>query len=176
MGAGGRLSGSGRPAAQHFKCKVADVLSALHKRDDMRFKQAMDTARAEVMASLSAASWESYQRAYTYCLQLQCLQEIEHMNTDMGPIPLSLSSSIRSPQSSTAATLSTLHQHWTCRLNRTIPTLKVREPLLSVRRVLCEEYGEMAAVGLVVAGDGSAGTKGRSVRDRSRCITTCRGA
>ena len=123
------------------------MLSALHKRDDMRFNQAMDTARAEVMASLSAASWESYQRAYTYCLQLQCLQEIEHMHSDMGPIPLLPSSSIRSPQSSASTTLSTLHQHWMCRLNRTIPSFKVREPLLSVRRVLCEEYGEMAAVG-----------------------------
>ena len=130
--------------ARSFQVHVADILAALHVRDDARYTQAMHAGRTAVMESLSTASWESYQRAYSYCVQLQVLQEIEHMRRLMGPVPTS-SSAARAGQS--ASVLSSLHQHWTQRLTRTKPSFKVREPLLSVRRVLYEEYGESAEVG-----------------------------
>ena len=131
-----------RGATRSFQVDVASILSALHARDEPAYAEAMRAARDAVMASLSAASWESYQRAYPFCLQLQALQEIEQVRRVLGPIPASFSSSTH--QAAHQSAVASLHQHWTLRLSRTVPSFKVREPLLSIRRVLYEEYGETA--------------------------------
>ena len=132
------------PARQRsFQAHLGDILAALHAGEEERYAQSMQAGRAVVMESLSTASMESYQRAYPFCLQLQMLQEIDHMRRLMGPVPSTLSSTGAARDDGRSSLLASLHQHWTLRLSRTKPSFKLREPLLAVRRVLYEEYGDL---------------------------------
>ena len=132
-----------QPRQRAFQVHLADILAALHVGDEGKYHQSMQAGRMVVMESLTTASMESYQRAYPYCLQLQMLQEVDHMRRLMGFVPSSSSTS----SSSAPSVLAALHQHWTLRLNRTKPSFKLREPLLALRRVLYDEYRDDADAG-----------------------------
>ena len=134
-----------QPRQRAFQVHLADILAALHVGDEGRYHQSMQAGRMVVMESLTTASMESYQRAYPYCLQLQMLQEVDHMRRLMGFVPSSSASS--SSSSGPSIPSCALHQHWTLRLNRTKPFFKLREPLLALRRVLYDEYRDDADAG-----------------------------
>lgn len=142
-------------------------------------------ARLCVLSPLSAASWESYERAYPFLLQLQMVQEVEQMRTAMlkadeaapgkralldhnasnllaGSPPTllaahsaassfsshSLSPTFSSPTGALRESLSQLGMVWSARLRRTTQTFRIREHVLSLRRVLYSEFQLGADAGM----------------------------
>jgi hypothetical protein len=52
---------------------IGGLVLAIKKQDDALFQKLLQRTRAEVMGVLSAASMESYQRAYPYITKLHML-------------------------------------------------------------------------------------------------------
>jgi serine/threonine-protein kinase ATR len=50
----------------------------MKKRDDKEVRTQLKQARIDIMAPLSAASLESYERAYPFVTRLHMLTELEH--------------------------------------------------------------------------------------------------
>jgi serine/threonine-protein kinase ATR len=50
----------------------------MKKRDDKEVRAQLKQARADIMSPLSAASLESYERAYPFVTKLHILTELEH--------------------------------------------------------------------------------------------------
>jgi hypothetical protein len=102
------LSGSSDPSGAHAS----------------RFDESIVTARREVMSSLSAASWESYTRAYPFLLKLHVIREVEMaMELVRLPDPAARAEVVRG-------------WAWDARLRITTPSLALQEPLLALRRAL----------------------------------------
>ena len=162
------------PDSVQFEVRLAALLLALHKGDKETYVSELRRARSCVLSPLSAASWESYERAYPYLLQLQMIQEVEQMRAAMikaeeaggarrstltdvasqasvlpgSPVAL-LSSSLSNASAFAPLTPAggafreSLHQlglAWLPRLRRTPMTFRIREHLLSLRRVLYSEF------------------------------------
>jgi hypothetical protein len=115
--------------------------------------------RLAVMTPLAAAR-ESYARAYPYFIQLHMLQEVESMRVlhdqattrplqiSSSPSPSTTGTTSSSSTSTASATmerykqqLTSLHNNWVSRLSRTTPSFRIREPVLSLRRALHDQYG-----------------------------------
>jgi hypothetical protein len=56
-----------------FEVAIGGLVSAIKRQDDTLFQKLLQKTRAEVMGVLSAASMESYQRAYPYITKLHML-------------------------------------------------------------------------------------------------------
>jgi hypothetical protein len=56
-----------------FEVAIGGLVSAIKRQDDTLFQKLLEKTRAEVMGVLSAASMESYQRAYPYITKLHML-------------------------------------------------------------------------------------------------------
>lgn len=102
----------------------SSTLSSSSQGFEQRFFDALNAARKEVLNSLSAASMESYTRAYPFLIKLHVLRECEMAYT-----------LVRQRDSSARAEL--LHQwEWPERLRMTMPSLALQEPLLALRRAI----------------------------------------
>ena len=59
-------------------------MSAIKRQDDTLFQKLLEKTRAEVMGVLSAASMESYQRAYPYITKLHMVLLCRHNCNQLG--------------------------------------------------------------------------------------------
>jgi serine/threonine-protein kinase ATR len=136
---------------------LGQILLALWDKDDDAMRKQLEITRKVVHGPLAAASRESYNRAYPYCVQLHMLEEIEQMHSfkfqeklaSMSVSSLSLptfpsaSAALVSPAAAafigsgnSSSGLQTLLQHWDVRLSRSQQSFRSREQILSLRRVL----------------------------------------
>jgi serine/threonine-protein kinase ATR len=114
-----------------FEVGLARIVLAMHNDDQRAYRGAMRDTRMAVMAPLSAASRESYTRAYPYFVRLHMLSEIQQAQEAL----------VVSDSSSE------LLQTWADRLRRTRAAFRIREPVLSQRRVLLARFRPSKAVG-----------------------------
>lgn len=56
-----------------FEVAIGGLVSTIKRQDDVIFQKLLQKTRAEVMGVLSAASTESYHRAYPYLVKLHML-------------------------------------------------------------------------------------------------------
>jgi len=171
------------PDSSHFEVRLAALLLALHRGDKDQYEWELRRTRSCVLTPLAAASWESYERAYPYLLQLQMLQEVEQLRTAMfkgdepsgrraaaleqamssflagSPPMLAAANSVLSASAALTPTftpptgalrdsLAQLGTTWATRLRRTTQTFRIREHVLSLRRVLYSEFHLQADAGL----------------------------
>ena len=105
---------------------IAKVLIALQANDREAMHLALDEARMLLGDSISAAGPYEYRRSYESALNLHALYEIETVYT----VASTLASGSRQ------RILATISRTLRLRLDATQPSYRVREPLLSMRRVV----------------------------------------
>jgi hypothetical protein len=103
---------------------------ALSQRDAAGVETSVSATRLAIVAPLSAASRESYRRSYRYFIQLHMLGEVEYARD------LMLDPASRPPLSAR-------------RLDSMDSSFRVREPVLSLRRVLLETAEHVREAGSV---------------------------
>ncbi|KAI8840920.1 hypothetical protein BC829DRAFT_16893 [Chytridium lagenaria] len=116
-----------QPHESRFEVSIGKLLlAARDKREDTFFQVLRDT-REKLMAPLSAASMESYLRGYDIILKLHMLYETENVFT------------FKTSHGHTESLL----KSWDSRLRVTVSSLKVREPILNLRRILLNDVGNI---------------------------------
>eukprot|EP00963_Diacronema_lutheri_P004971 scaffold363_cov331-Pavlova_lutheri.AAC.92 len=107
--------------------RVGKLLQAMRSEDPMWFYEEVKRSRYEAMSYLSAASMDSYERAYPRVVWLQMVQEVEET--------FELHSKKSKGEVGERHMLRSLSK-WNERLSATQPSLSIREPILSLRRQL----------------------------------------
>jgi len=119
-----------QPCEPDFEVQIAKILLAMKKRDDREVRAHLKQARADIMTPLSAASLESYERAYPFVTKLHILTELEHswdvLSKQSGDISLEIKTKIVS--------------EWESRLKITQQSYKIREAILNLRQAICVLY------------------------------------
>ncbi|TPX39347.1 hypothetical protein SeMB42_g06371 [Synchytrium endobioticum] len=110
-----------------FDASVGSLLLAARLGNMSMFKGELKKTRESLVAPLVAASMESVKRAYDTITKLHMLYEIE--------------STVLAARTFGAEAIKQLMLDWESRLACTVPTLRVREPLLNLRRVLIHDIG-----------------------------------
>ncbi|KAJ3291727.1 serine/threonine-protein kinase M1 [Borealophlyctis nickersoniae] len=119
-----------------FEVSLGKLLLAARNRDETEFGTVVRQMRENLTAPLSAASMESYRRGYDYAVKLHMLHETENVFS-MG--------------SAGSVDLDGLLKRWESRLKITMPSFKIREPILNLRRILIHDMG------IVRTSDGGSG-------------------
>lgn len=98
-----------------------------------RFHSAIEAARFDVLSGLSAASMESYSRAYPFMIRLHQLREIE----------LAAELVVQRPLRDQSEATREIIRNWDLegRLRITTPSLALQEPILALRRTLFSMLG-----------------------------------
>nr|CCA21743.1 phosphatidylinositol kinase (PIKL4) putative [Albugo laibachii Nc14] len=109
--------------------KFVRVLHNLHMKDAEALSLNLSAARLEIMGPLAAALGESYQRAYPLLHRLHFLHEVEQ-----GFAALSRVCDV--PEESKRAALWKSHCNWESRYNLIANSLRFRDPILALRRLL----------------------------------------
>lgn len=138
--AGGRIQSlTGLPEAD-FEIALGRILSLMHEDSEgSQLQEQFRRTRLEILQNFSAASQESYQRAYPYCVRLHVLKDLESMYTVLHGI--GLSERVSKKQGAALRKRWEKHsQHWEKRLKGIQPSFRYRELLLSARRVLCTAF------------------------------------
>mmetsp|Transcript_10928 Transcript_10928/g.67521 ORF Transcript_10928/g.67521 Transcript_10928/m.67521 type:complete len:2630 (+) Transcript_10928:210-8099(+) len=107
--------------------RVGKLLQAMRSEDPTWFYEEVKRSRYEAMSYLSAASMDSYERAYPRLVWLQMVQEVEET--------FELHSKKSKSEVGERHMLRALSK-WNERLSATQPSLSIREPILSLRRQL----------------------------------------
>lgn len=126
-GVGSRLRG-----IDVSQLKLIRVLHSLHNGDLDSFQKNLKDARLEVMGPLAAASAESYQRAYPLLHKLHFLHEAEQ-----GFIYLQTAKELSDVEDKTDRWRN--QAPWEARYDSMPTSLKFRDPILALRRVLLQE-------------------------------------
>jgi hypothetical protein len=113
-----------------FESDLGLILSAARHQDKRLVARRISEAREQLFLSLAAALTESYQRAYALMLQLHMLHDIE---LRLCPLPdiSGDDSPMHMPDRDALRRVS-----WDARLQIVTPSLKVKEPILRLHRVL----------------------------------------
>lgn len=128
LGASTTTPNAAQDAAALFRTALGAAMLAVRRRDEVAGKRALSMARDCLLEPLSAASMESYRRAYPFLVRLHILHELEQ--------GLTLASMGADEQSGAP-----MMWHWPRRFQLMQPALGVREPLLAARRVLFNLQG-----------------------------------
>jgi len=119
-----------------FQVSLGGMLLALNKGDKDEFLKLLGKARQDIMGPLSAASMESYQRAYPFLTKLHMLRELEQS------MPLfHLSEKVKTEKEKGTVredTSEDIQKDWSIRLKMTQPSFRTREPILNLRRAVFE--------------------------------------
>ncbi|KAJ3053550.1 serine/threonine-protein kinase M1 [Rhizophlyctis rosea] len=123
-----------KPHEPSFEVSLGKVLHAAWKNDKDKFEWSLRLARESLIAPLSAAGMESYHRAYQTMLNLHMLHEVNSFVAENGD---NLITAVLSEDS--------MPSMWDGRLKITVPSFKVREPVLNLRRILLEIWRKRSA-------------------------------
>ncbi len=104
---------------------LARVLLAMRSEDEQAISVALTAARKSLGAPVTAAGTSGYRRSYEAILDLHLLHELDTIYRST--ITLASSGSLR-------RCLENLQQRLSVRLNSTLPSFRIREPILSIRR------------------------------------------
>ncbi|KAJ3333865.1 hypothetical protein HDU76_002191 [Blyttiomyces sp. JEL0837] len=115
-----------KPHETTFEVEVGKLLLDIKENNDEAFHFSLRQMRESIAAPLIAASMESYSRCYDWIVKLHMLQEIE------------VAVSFRWPQREETLKVNTgaLLTMMESRLKVTVPSHRVREPILNLRRIL----------------------------------------
>ncbi|KAL3137629.1 hypothetical protein ABBQ38_004906 [Trebouxia sp. C0009 RCD-2024] len=120
---------------ERWEVRLGHMLAAVHTRQADKVKVELAEARSEIMAPLSAASMESYSRAYPYLVKLHMLQELSDAAAVLA-------------EGSLAGPLDRQRRlRWAERLKVTQSSLPTREPILALRRQLAMVSGAEGEAG-----------------------------
>ena len=132
-----------KPFEMTFEANIGEILQAAHTRGRDESLNALKKARERLITPLSAASMESYARSYDYIIKLHMLYEIESIfSLKFEPRLMNVDSLNSSKRLSMPAVISIQHllNIWDSRLRITTPSLKVRGPILNLRRILLHDF------------------------------------
>eukprot|EP00850_Spirogloea_muscicola_P002685 SM000010S04323 [mRNA] locus=s10:934582:948443:- [translate_table: standard] len=133
----------GRSTGPDFNTALASILAGIHSQGcgkdtaSSSFEEQVKHCRMNLLTPLAAAGMESYSRAYPLLVRLHMLRELEDFH--------------RFRAGTEAARLETdrqLLRDWDGRLKITQPSLWAREPILSLRRLICKNKKMPVEVGL----------------------------
>ncbi|CAG9464680.1 unnamed protein product [Pedinophyceae sp. YPF-701] len=124
--------------SEAFEVRIGELLSLVRRGCTSELRAALEVARREAAAPLSAASMESYSRAYPYLVRLHLLQELEtSAQTLLSDKPVQSPGSLDGDDG----------LRWPLRLGITQTAMNVREPILSLRRQIASLAGLQDDVG-----------------------------
>lgn len=149
-----------------FEVYLGRILLSMQQRDGETYNNLISACRSSIVYAMSAASRDSYRRSYTHLLHLHMLQEVEQMQEFLAARSEAVSDAddmLRTSGRGGGAARSSkmgrnsmmvdsfelmdsslphvgLH-HWESRLSKTESLFHVREPILSLRRVLFQMHG-----------------------------------
>ena len=146
---------------ERWEVAVGGLLSALHRRDAEGFRRELAAARADVAAGpLRAAAMDldfssssfSFDRAHGAVVRLHMLQEAADAAAVLrGALGSGGGSGLPRASSAAAAAVGPLERarrlRWEERLGVVQPSLSVQEPILALRRALCELAGDARGAG-----------------------------
>lgn len=110
---------------------LARIMLAMRAGDAEDARSALAAARAATGTSISAAGVKGYRRCYDSVLDLHLIHELELIHEAACGIG---GESVQSQNSIIRANLGHLSVALTSRFNSTLPSFKIREPILSLRR------------------------------------------
>lgn len=141
-GSGDTSSGLRLRGIDGSQLKLIRVLHSLHRGELESFQRNLNEARLEVMGPLAAASTESYQRAYPLLHKLHFLHEVEQGFLFLRTTATTTADADDSDDSVAHKTaLWTRQCAWDARYDAMPTTLKYRDPILALRRVLLQDAG-----------------------------------
>ena len=122
-----------RPCLEtRFEVRLGRLLQALHEGNSPEFSELLKKTRETLMVPLGAAAMESYTRAYPFIVQLQMLRELEAASSAwLGLEKPSLNHLVP--------------ELWDSQLELTSESFKVREAILSLRRIVLQEKAQLQA-------------------------------
>lgn len=109
---------------------LAQVLLALREGDISAINETLSNARRHLGAPIAAVGTNGYRRSYESVLNLHLLHELEVIHERVLSLPSNLQDGPGRRQ-----VLSGLTQRLAARLDSTLPSFRVREPILATRRV-----------------------------------------
>ncbi|TPX55724.1 hypothetical protein PhCBS80983_g05098 [Powellomyces hirtus] len=124
-----------KPYDVRFETALGGLLHALRAGNDLRYNKHLQQIRRGLMEEIAAASMESYKRGYDSIIKLHMLHEITS----------TVKSSRRKP-----IDMDDLFRKWEARLERTMPLHRVREPILSLRRITVDLCSSVSPDGSAV--------------------------
>lgn len=104
---------------------IARLLLAMRSPDDAAFNEALCTARSMLGAPITAAGERGFRRAYDAVLKLHLVHDIEAIRA--GALQMQAGAA-------KGRTLRNLFRVLNSRLDATLPTFRIREPVLSIHR------------------------------------------
>ncbi len=107
------------------------VLLAMRTGDSKAVSDSLSHARSILGAPITAAGVTGYRRAYQSVLDLHLLHELQLIYQTTSSLHAGSQDGIRQERRKTITELSNT---LSARLNTTLPTFRIREPLLSMRR------------------------------------------
>jgi serine/threonine-protein kinase ATR len=113
-----------------FNFQLSKILSSFYRSQDADLERYVNDSRLSIAESLAASSSETYKRSYDLMLQLHVLDEI-----------LAFSNLLKQNTNHDELDVDRQYSLWQERLKITFPSIQIREPILSVRRVLTETFG-----------------------------------
>eukprot|EP01031_Cornospumella_fuschlensis_P028985 gene28985-34983_t len=119
-----------------YQVQFGQLMSNIHGRHFDRVPALLDQARLQAMGAFSAASMESYERAYPYLLRLHCLSDVEVIYR------------LLNQEGNKLSDLSLVHEvmsnlHWTERLDCLSETISDRSSVLATHRSLYSLFGSI---------------------------------
>ncbi|KAJ3385159.1 serine/threonine-protein kinase M1, partial [Chytriomyces hyalinus] len=117
-----------------FETDIGSLLMLAKRKEKDSFELTLREARERLIAPLSAASMESYSRAYDNIVKLHMLHEVEFSCKQLWD------------QLREDGDIDAVIKSWDSRLKITTPSLTVREPILNLRRILISDIGYQASV------------------------------
>ncbi|KAI9206311.1 uncharacterized protein BJ171DRAFT_28115 [Polychytrium aggregatum] len=118
-----------KPTQHRFDVSLGRLLLAAVKKDTPTFDRELKAIRKEIAGPLSAASMESYKRAYEHMVKLHMVHEVNTL--------YQITQSDRTQLE--AQDLEKLMSEWLVRTQITSPTFSIRESILHLRRTLLGE-------------------------------------
>ncbi|KAJ3311720.1 serine/threonine-protein kinase M1 [Boothiomyces sp. JEL0838] len=99
-----------------FEANIGKMLYYVKNNENKELEKLTDSVRVKLMADITAASMESYDRAYESIQYLSCIFDIEFFNQEKD--------------------LTKLSKIWSLRLQQLLPTFKSRESIINIRKAL----------------------------------------
>jgi serine/threonine-protein kinase ATR len=110
---------------------TARVILALRTGEQKAISDALSHARSTLGAPITAGGAKGYRRSYQAVLDLHSIHELELIYQTTGSLESGSQDSIRQGRRKAITELSNT---LSARLSTTLPTFRIREPLLSMRR------------------------------------------